>query len=117
MTNATTENFWRAWAEPWPEPAPVFYRLYYDAQGLPVCYTMEDLPGEYIEIDRETYVKGPTNVRVVDGKLKQLQQSVIINKLQPSNTGTPCDPRDVCVVVSEKQNHIFWNNKPNEITS
>ena len=117
MTNATTENFWRAWAEPWPEPAPVFYRLYYDAQGLPVCYTMEDLPGQYIEVDRDTYVQGSLNVRIINGQFKQLQQSMIVDKLQPSNTGTPCDPRDVCVVVSQQNPCIFWNSKHNEITS
>jgi hypothetical protein len=117
MTNATTENFWKAWAEPCLEPPTIFYRLYYDQEGNPVCYTMEDLPGNYIEIDRETYVLGPLNVRVINGQLKQLKQSVMIDKLQPSDSGTSCDPRDVCVVVSPQQPCIFWNSKHNEITS
>jgi hypothetical protein len=117
MIDTTTENFWKAWAEPQPEPQPVFHRLYYNEQGMPVCYTMEDLPGQYIEVDRDIYVLGSLNVRVINGQLKILQQSSMIEKLQPSDTGTPCDPRDVCVVVSQQNSHTFWNSKHNEITS
>jgi hypothetical protein len=108
MTNETTENFWRAWAEPWPDPEPVFYRLYYNEQGLPVCYTMEDLPGNYIEIDHATYARGLPNVRVVNNKIQVFNQSTV-NKLRPSDTGTACDPRDVCVVVGVDQDHTKWN--------
>ena len=116
MTNATTENFWRAWAEPWPEPPPVFYRLYHDEQGRPVCYTMEDLPGTYIEIDQATYAQSLPNVRVVNGQIQTLKQSVTVDKLQPSHTGICCHPNDVCVIVTQNQPHIFWNTKTHEIS-
>ena len=65
-----------------PEPAPVFYRLYYDELGHPVCYTMEDLPGKYIDIDQETYLLASHNVRVINNTLVKIKPKVIVQKLQ-----------------------------------
>ena len=53
-----------------PPTKPVFYRAYYNSDGWVECYSMEDLPGNYIDIDVETYHRTPSYVRVVDGKLK-----------------------------------------------
>ena len=88
-----------------PMPKPVFYRLYHDEQGRPIVYTMEDLPGNYIEIDRDTYVSAPTNVRVVKGGLIYLTLRHS-EKLRPSDQGTACHPRDVAVIDS--QSKTFW---------
>jgi hypothetical protein len=112
--NETTENFWKAWAEPVPEPAPVFSRLYYDEQGNPLCYSMEDLPGNYIDIDVETYARSSSRVRVVDGKLIHVLPKKPTSKLVPDGTGTPCSLQDVSVVVSQDQPHIKWSLKTNE---
>jgi len=89
-----------------PLPQPVFYRLYYDQDGKPLVYTMEDLPGNYIEVDRETYVVSPTSVKVVNGGLVYL---TIRNseKLRPSEQGTPCHARDVAIVDSNSK--TFWS--------
>lgn len=95
-----------------PEPQPVSYRLYHDDQGRPIVYTMEDLPGNYIEIDRETYVSGSPWVRVVDGKLRQLFMHAQ-EKLRPSDSGTPCHPRDVAVV--DPASTSFWSKHTYEI--
>lgn len=117
MTNKTTENFLRVMAEyKWPDPQPIFYRLYYNDDGSVKCYTMEDLPGNYIEIDQTTYAESLPNVRVVDNQIQILSQAATIKKLQPSNQGTPCDPGDVCVVVGIEQPHTFWNIKTHEIS-
>lgn len=113
MSN-TTENFWKAWSEPVPEPAPVFSRLYYDEQGNPLCYSMEDLPGNYIDIDAETYARSSSRVRVIDGKLIHVVPKKPTSKLVPSKTGTPCAPQDISVVVSEDQSHTKWSLKSNE---
>lgn len=113
----TTENFLRFWQSfQWPDAQPVAYRLYHDDHGRPIIYTMEDLPGTYIEVDQETYIHGSFSVKVVDGRLVKLKPAVIAKKLQPSpDRGTPCDPRDVCVVVSEQVTHQKWNSAINEI--
>ena len=101
----TNEEFWPGWA---PLPPPVyFYRLYHNDNGLPLFYSMEDLPGKYVEIDQATFSLSPTNVRVVDGKLKYLKSTTIL-KLHPSDTGTPCHPTNVSIVVNEAQPHTKW---------
>jgi len=98
-----------------PEPKPVFYRLYYNDMGEPVIYSMEELPGNYIEVDPETYARAPTNIQVVDKKIVYIKPVSIITKLEPGATGTPCSPHDVCVVVVETAQHVKWNKVTNEI--
>jgi hypothetical protein len=112
--NKTTENFWLALAEPVPDPVPVFFRLYYNERGEPVSYSMDDLPGNYIEIDAETYQRSRSNVRVVDGKIVPVIHKRPTSKLKPGATGTTCAPDNVSVVVAEDQPHIKWSLKSNE---
>ena len=110
MNKIAAEDFWKVFLESAPEPAPVFFRLYYNTDGSPVCYSMEDLPGNYIEVDRETYLTGSHNVRVVDQKIVQLSTVGASKKLRPNSvTGTACDPRDICVVVEENHPHVKWS--------
>jgi hypothetical protein len=118
MSNETTENFWAVWNTfEWPEPKPVTYRLYYNEDGSPKCYTMDDLPGKYIEVDRETYINHTWNVRVEDGKLRILPITKTVNKLQPSlEDGVSCDPRDICVVINPNQDHIKWSMNTYEVS-
>ena len=106
--NDTTENFFKAWAE-WDrqEPNPVFFRLYYDEQGSPVVYSMENLPGTYIEVDQATYTKNSYQVQVINNKLIHIDHSQVYNKLQPGDSGTPCHPQDVAIVVHTDPN-IKW---------
>jgi hypothetical protein len=96
-----------------PEPRPVFYRLYHDAEGLPLFYSMEDLPGTYIEIDQQTYQRNASNVRVRNGKLVTVtwQWSA---KLVPGDLGTPCSPNDIAVVVSDSEPHTKWSRQTYE---
>ena len=106
----TTDNFLEAWSL-WDriEPPPVFFRLYYNESGEPLFYSMEDLPGNYIEIDQPTYELQSYSVKVVNGQLVTIDRTRHISRLRPAlNSGTPCDARDVCVVVLENQNHIRW---------
>jgi hypothetical protein len=111
----TEEDFWSI-LRAMPESHPVFYRLYYDDVGLPIIYSMEDLSGNYIEVDRETYVLASFNIRVVDNKLVHTNPVAIIKKLQPTDLGgTACDPCDVCIVVEPDQPHTKWTIVNNEI--
>ena len=112
--NETTENFWLALAETSPESAPIFFRLYYNERGEPVSYSMDDLPGNYIEIDAETYQRSRSNVRVVDGKLVPVVYKRPVSKLTPGTAGTACSIENVSVVVAEDQPHIKWSLKSNE---
>lgn len=113
--NENAQNLLEAMAHfKWPEPRPVSYRLYYDGHGKPVVYSMEDLPGDYIEVDAETYAISSFWMRVVDQKLIPVLPTVTVQKLQPSDNGTACDPRDVCVVVTEQQSHIKWSLTAND---
>ena len=111
MNKQTTDNFWKAWSDLQPTTVQlVEYRLYYTTDGKPICYTMEDLPGNYIEVDMETYLVGSYHVRVVDQKLVNIPAMSRVTKLKPSNTfGVPCDPRDICVVVDESSKHTKWS--------
>ena len=80
-------------------PAPIF-RLYYDDAGLPLFYSTEDLPGNYVDIDGATFVSAKTNVRVKNGRIVEIN-SVQLRKIVPSTDGTACDSRDVCIVVAD----------------
>jgi hypothetical protein len=96
-----------------PNATPVFYRLYHDAEGMPLFYSMEDLPGTYIEIDQQTYQRNASNVRVRNGKLVTVtwQWSA---KLVPGDSGTPCSRNDIAVVVSRTEPHTKWSRQTYE---
>lgn len=108
----TPEEFWSI-LHNMPEAKPVFYRLYYDADGMPLFYSMEDRPGTYIEIDQATFARGATNVRVRDGRLIEITWATT-TKLVPGNSGSPCHPDNVAVIVAEDQLHIRWSKKTYE---
>lgn len=93
-----------------PEPQQPFFRLYYDNNGVPLFYSMEDLPGTYIEITPEEYHLGATNVRVRNDKLVQITWTTTA-KLVPNETGTPCDPNNILVVVAEDKPHVKWSKR------
>ena len=96
-----------------PEPPAPFFRLYHDAGGFPLFYSMADEPGTYIELTPEEYHCGSSNVRVRDGKLVEVTWRTTV-KLVPGNSGTPCHPDNIAVVVNENQPHIKWSKKTYE---
>ena len=99
-----------------PEPKPAFRRLYYRDDGAPIMYSMDVCPGNYIDVDPETYAIAPFNVRVVDNKLTYIRPKTAIKKLQPNGIdGVACNPGDVCVVVDAGQPHTKWTIVNNEI--
>lgn len=114
MTELTEQEFWATLAN-MPEPQPISYRLYYDDHGCPVIYTMEELAGNYIEVDQKTYVIAPNNVRVLNGQLVYISPTIAVTKLQPGPVGTACSPEDVCIIVDEMVPHTKWSRVNNEI--
>lgn len=110
--NKNTEiflDFWNTFK--WPEPVPVQYRLYYDNDGNPVVYSIEDLPGKYIEVTQQQYDEHSYRVTVVDGQLiKKLPNTISTKKLIPGTAGTPCHLTDVTIVTAVDPNQK-WNLK------
>lgn len=113
----TTDNFWQVWNSfKWPDPKPVSYRLYYKSDGSADVYTMEDLPGDFVEVTKEIYLAAPHNAKVEDGILKIIPVSRKVSSLvcnQPS--GTRCHLQDVCIVVTGDQPGTNWDSKEHEI--
>lgn len=90
------------------EPLPILYRLYYNDLGEPLFYSQENLPGNYIDIDREMYINPPTHLRVINNSIVILQTAVI-KKLYPGRHGKPCHPLDISVVVDDTKPNIKWS--------
>jgi hypothetical protein len=109
MTELTPELFWAAFENlaNTKDPEPLF-RLYYDDSGVPLFYSMEDLPGNYIDLDPDTWHAGSFNLKIVDGKIETLIRP-ITTRLTMQDHGTACDHRDICVVVSLQQPHTKWS--------
>ena len=97
----------------WPREKTIYYRLYYNDSGKPLFYSHEDQPGKYIDVTPEQFALQDLQVRVVDGVLKPRAQP-LPPKLVPSDTGTPCHPNDVAVVVSTQQEYQRWKLKTHE---
>lgn len=91
----------------WPEAEPVVYRLYHDDKGMPLFYSMELVPGTYIEITQEQYAASSMWVRVVDGVLTDRPWHTT-SKLVPGTAGTRCHPRDIAIVADIG---TFWSNQ------
>ena len=96
-----------------PDPSPLFYRLYHDEHGRPLFYSMEDCPGTYIEITPEEYHRNNSNVRVRDSQLLEVTWATT-TKLVPGNSGSPCHPDNVAVIVAEDQPHTRWSKRTYE---
>jgi hypothetical protein len=105
------EEFW-AILHAMPEPQPVFWRLYYNQAGEPITYSMEHMSGTYIDVDPETYSRAPFNVRIENGQLIELKSAV--RRLAPAESGTPCYPSNVAIVVPETELHQRWIMKTHE---
>ena len=95
-----------------PDTKKVFYRLYHDDRGFPLFYSMEDLPGTWIEIDQSMFARSPSHVRVVDGQLVE-QRWRKTSKLVPGDVGAACDVNDIMIVVDQAQPHIKWSKQSN----
>ena len=85
--------------------APEF-RLYYDENGSVITYTCDKIEGNYIVIDRQTFIEARPDVRVVDGKLKRVNPAMVIYKLKPDSIeGVPCSLEDISIVVPHGTNN------------
>lgn len=105
----TESEFWEIMGS-MPGPQTLFYRLYYDENGRALFYSMEDIPGNYIEITQEQYAASDPMVRVINGKIVPIKR-YSTGKLTPSDTGTPCHPDNVAIVVTVEEQHQCWSQR------
>jgi len=108
----TEQEFWDIMAAI-PEPQPLTYRLYHDDQGLLLFYSMDRVPGNYIEITAKQFHAGATNVRVKDGQLVTVKFTTT-TVLDHSDHGVPCHPDNVAIVVTTEQEHQCWSKRTYE---
>jgi hypothetical protein len=108
--NETTKNFIEA-IDAWQQtaaPAPaVSYRLYYDPAGNPLCYTMDHLPGDFVEITAAEFARSDAHVVVRNGIIHPVPKPVPAH-LVPGLQGTACAADDVSIVVDNQQPHLKW---------
>lgn len=109
MTEQEFLDFWKTIE--WPEPKPIFYRLYHDDTGLPLFYSMDDMPGKYIDLTPEQFVGQDMSVRVINGKIVRRRLSWV-SKLVPADSGTLCHHNDITIVVDDQPGQ-YWKKKEN----
>ena len=88
------------------------YRLYYNSDGTPRFYSMEEHDIPFIEVDLQTFEIGRYDIVVVKGKIKSLTDTVISHLVpvtEPTLTSKSCDPTDVTIIVDKSQKHILWD--------
>lgn len=112
--NETTKNFLQVFTD-WKNVAdvkkPVTFKLYYNELGRPICYSMDELEGSYIEIDRIFWQEADMNVLVKDGKVVKLPKKNQIHKLVPGLNGVSCLPNHIDIVV-KTPNSTKWEYRP-----
>jgi hypothetical protein len=85
-----------------PEIKTPEFRLYYDDKGKVICYTCEELAGNFIIVDAITFAQARPDVRVVDGRITTVTSNAVVSKLMPSDFGQQCTKQDISIVVSKE---------------
>lgn len=98
-------EFWRTYQ--WPKAEPLYFRLYHDSEGKPICYSRHDQPGEFVEVTPEEFAVARMDVRVRDGKLTYPPKPSP-PKLVPSSDGTACHVQDITVIVDANDTNQRW---------
>jgi hypothetical protein len=104
------------WQSPVDLQKPEF-RLYYDERGSVLFYTCEKVEGNYIVIDAKTFAEGRPDVKVINGKISQVNPNSIVSKLEESDQGITCASDDVSIIVDETYNGktIKWKLRTYEL--
>lgn len=91
----------------------VEFRLYYDDQGNVLCYSCENLEGNYLIIDAQTYAECRFDIRVVNNQIVKLANKINTIKVVPSTTGIICPIEDNAIIVDESYDGetIRWETK------
>lgn len=87
------------------------YKLYYDAAGRVITYSLHNQPGNYIVITREQYAEGRFDVVVIDGEIRK-PNSVIL-KMQKTPEGTACNKYDINI-LDDHPDSYKWSTVAHE---
>ena len=71
---------------------------------------MEELDGDYVVVDQNTYHAGRYDIRVVGGKIRSLAEDSIRRHrrvTEPTPTTVCVDPTDISIIVDPSQPHIL----------
>lgn len=88
------------------------FRLYYNDDGTPKFYSMEELDGNYIEIDQSVFEASRYDIVVINGKIKSLSENVIskyhlVNDI--SKTTVTCDSEDITLLTDSTESYKLWD--------
>jgi len=85
-----------------------YYLQYNKETGKPIRYTMSDEePGDYIEIEKKSYVLAKSNVKVENGMFIVIDFADV-SKLVISDSGTTCHKDDITIIANEG---IKWEHR------
>ena len=76
-------------------------RLYYDDKGNVICYTNENLEGNYLVIDAQTFAEARTDIKVLEGRIVRSIEGTVVTRLVPSMFGVKCVAEDICIVAPD----------------
>lgn len=85
-----------------PEYVPPELRLYYDDNGSVICYTCDKLEGNFIVVTPEVYAQGRPDIKVIDGKVQENFNGLVLSVLLKSNKGITTVFDDISIVVDDE---------------
>lgn len=85
----------------------VQFRLYYSGSGIPLFYTTDILPGNYITITKQEFLEARMDITVSGGKIVTTQQPAMISKLvQNLSEGVGTSKYDINIITDVDP--VFW---------
>lgn len=91
-------------------------RLYYDDNGNVLFYTCDKPEGKYIVIDNDVYAQCRFDIKVLDGKIINPEQSILITKMVQDDGGIACAKEDINIIVDDSYSgdKVKWKIKQHE---
>jgi hypothetical protein len=89
------------------------YRLYYNDDGIPLFYSMEELEGKFIFVELPVFESSRYDIKIVDGKIRSLNDTVSKYHLVSVKTKTTvmCDQDDISILNIKKKSYKLWDYK------
>ena len=98
----------------WTQPEKQLeFRLYYNVEdGTPLCYSMEDLPGDFIAVDSQTFNECRFDIVVRDEKIIRVSVPQSWKLVESDSGDYVCHGNDITLIVDEScTNKKYWKAK------